>query len=287
MILVTGATGAQGGATARELLSRGEPVRGLVRDVNAPAAHALARAGATLVPGDMTDRDSLDAAMSGVDGVFSVQPVVPNEVEMGVAVADAAAAAGIDHLVYTSVAGAERAETLSSWNTKFRIEQHIRTLGLPATVLRPVKFMENLKSTLDLHSGHILDLWAPGQLCQVIAVDDIGWFAAAAFADPATYAGRQWEIAGDELSHAHMASAISTTLGRPVTYTRDTAEAFADKRGVPAEIIHRAMQLIDTGLWQADIPALRLLHPGLMDFTAWLTRVGKTIFDTELANGTS
>jgi uncharacterized protein YbjT (DUF2867 family) len=240
----------------------------------------------------MTDRASLDAAMSGVDGVFSVQPAVPTEVEMGVAVADAAAAAGIDHLVYTSVAGAERTETLGSWNTKFRIEHHIRTLGLTTTVLRPVKFMENLKSGIDLHggqslSGQFLDLWAPDHACQVIAVDDIGWFAAAAFADPDTYAGREWEIAGDELTHAQMASAITSAMGRTVTYTRDTAEAFAARRGAPAETIRRAMELIDEGLWQADIPALRQLHPGLMDFGTWLTQVGKAIFDRQLANDTS
>jgi uncharacterized protein YbjT (DUF2867 family) len=287
MILVTGATGAQGGATTRELLARGEPVRALVRDVNAPAAQALASAGATLTLGDLTDRDSLDAAMSGVDGVFSVQPAVPHEAEMGMAVADAAAAAGIDHLVYTSVAGVERSGPLSSWNTKLRIENHIRALGLPTTVLRPVKFMENLKSTLDIHNGHISDAWAPGRPCQVIAVDDIGWFAAAAFADPDTYAGGHWEIAGDELTHAQMAAAITTTMASPVTYIRASAEAFAEQHQVPVETVHRAMQLIENNLWQADIPALRRLHPGLMDFSTWLTRVGKAIFDAELANITS
>ncbi len=114
MILVTGATGLQGGATARALLARGRKVRALVRDPRTPAAVALADAGAELVRGDLYDPPSLRAAMAGVRGVFSVQTVltpagIGGEVRQGRAVAEAAAECGVEHVVYSSVGGAERA----------------------------------------------------------------------------------------------------------------------------------------------------------------------------------
>jgi uncharacterized protein YbjT (DUF2867 family) len=272
MILVTGATGAQGGATVRALLAREQSVRALVRDPDAPAAKNLADLGVELVAGDMADRGSLDAALSGVDGVFSVQPAGGDEVLMGHNVADATAAAGIEHLVYTSVGGVEKTEGIGSWDGKLRIERHIRELGVPTTFLRPVKFMENLIGGADVHTGQIRDLFPPDRPTQVIAVDDIGWFAAAAFADPATYQGHAWEIAGDELTHQQMAAAISTAIGRPITYVNEPAEDFAARRGLPAEVIRHGMKFVNEGGWHADIPALRVLHPGLMDFTTWLAR---------------
>ncbi|MEV4313264.1 NmrA/HSCARG family protein [Actinocrispum sp. NPDC049592] len=277
MILVTGSTGTQGGATARHLLHRGREVRALVRDVGSPAAKTLESLGATLVAGDMTDRASLDAAMSGVDGVFSVQPAGPDEVAMGLAVADAAAAAGVAHLVYTSVAGVERITGLPSWNTKLQIENHIRSLGIPFTFLRPVKFMDNLRSSLDLETGEIHDLWNPGTPTQVIAGDDIGWFGADAFIDPETHVGQAWELAGDDLSHTQMAAELSETLGRPITYHQDDPDEFAAKRSVPAETIRRAVSLIGDHIWQADIPALRAIHPDLLTFRAWLTHPANPI----------
>jgi uncharacterized protein YbjT (DUF2867 family) len=271
MILVTGATGTQGGATARHLLTLGRPVRALVRDPSSTAAKTLESLGASLAIGDMTDRASLDAAMSGVDGVFSVQPASPDEVDMGLAVADAAAAAGVAHIVYTSVAGVERSIELPSWGNKLRIENHIRDLGIPFTFLRPTKFMDNFRSTVDLTTGEVHDLWSPDTPTQVIAGDDIGWFAADAFTNPRTHLGQAWELAGDNLSHVDMAAELGKAYGRPITYHQDTAEEFAAKRNVPAEHIRRAVALIDDHLWQADIPALRTIHPDLMTFAAWLT----------------
>lgn len=167
IVLVTGATGQQGGATARHMLAAGWRVRALVRDLQSPAAQALAVAGAELVAGDMTEPASLDAATKGVYGVFSVQPAAASphfnrhEVPMGRAVADAAAAAGVEHLVYASVGGADRQPESDGVNTKWEIEQHIRALGLPATVLRPVMFMD-LATWLERGAADRLRaLWKP------------------------------------------------------------------------------------------------------------------------------
>ena len=124
-ILVTGATGQQGGATARRLLAGGCPVRALVRDPGGQTATALARAGAELVVGDMDDRASLDRAARGAHGVFSVQPafIAPDfaehELQRGRNLADAARAADVRHLVYASVASADRATGIPHWELKW------------------------------------------------------------------------------------------------------------------------------------------------------------------------
>ncbi|TCO61028.1 NmrA family NAD(P)-binding protein [Actinocrispum wychmicini] len=283
MILVTGATGKQGGATAHALLARGESVRALVRDPHTPAARALADAGVALAVGDLADRASVDTALSGVDGVFSVQARAENEAQCAITLADAAAAAGVEHIVHTSMAGADRIANADGWGVKWQIEEHIRALGLPATMLRPVRFMENLPNTVDVHTGQLRDLWAPDQQVQMIAVHDIGWFAAAAFADPDTYAGHAWELAGDELTHERMIAAARASTGRDITYVHENPDEFATRNGYPIANIRAVVEFLADG-WQADIPALRALHPDLMDFDAWLTHTGKAHFDTRLTS---
>jgi uncharacterized protein YbjT (DUF2867 family) len=148
-ILVTGATGKQGGATARRLLAGGWSVRALVRDPAAPAATALAAAGARLVRGDFDDPASLPPALDGATAVFGIPPVAfgpagPErdlEVARGRALIDAAAAAGIEHVVFSTVASySAQPPDLTG---KTLIERYLHDhIALP-TVLRPVRFMTN------------------------------------------------------------------------------------------------------------------------------------------------
>ncbi|NUT91266.1 MAG: NmrA/HSCARG family protein [Saccharothrix sp.] len=268
-VLVTGATGQQGGATARRLLADGWEVRALVRS-DRPLP------GVTTVVGDMLDRAALDRAMEGVYGVFSVQPALPgqDEVAMGKNVADAAHAAGVQHLVYTSVGGAERDSGISHWDTKWQIEQHIRSLALPATILRPVMFMENHTSPMSgvLGAVPLVRMMPAHRKVQVIAVRDIAVFAGLAFADPDRYVGREIELAGDEVTREELAAAFGEILGRPVDTSPLPPEALA-KLGVSLDDQDRAERFAG---WQADIPALRAEHPDLLDFPTWLTEEGKT-----------
>jgi uncharacterized protein YbjT (DUF2867 family) len=276
IVLVTGATGRQGGATTRHLLARGWRVRALVRDPGTAAARALAAAGAEPVTGDMADRASLDAAMAGTYGVFSVQPAATaphgdaDEVAMGRNVADAAQAAGIAHLVYASVGGAERGSGISHWNTKWEIEQHIRALGVPATVLRPVMFMSNhLSGRFGVRGDTALvRIVPPTSTVQLIAAEDIGAFAALAFADPAGYVGQALEIAGDELTRDDLVAALERAAGHRVTTDPLAPEVLA-ALGLDADNPKRATSFAG---WQADIPALRRRHPDLMTVQTWLDR---------------
>ena len=140
-ILVLGATGQQGSAVASHLLKDGWKVRAMVRNPNSDQAQALGQRGIELVQGDLNQPSSLQEAMKGVYGVFSMQTPVEGtaaETRQGKAVADAARETGIRHLVYSSVGGAERRTGIAHFESKWQIEEHIRALGLPATILRPV-----------------------------------------------------------------------------------------------------------------------------------------------------
>ena len=133
-VLVTGATGKQGGAVARELLHRGYRVRALTREPGKPAAQELAGLGADVVRGDLDDPESLRPSLEGVYGAFSMQNYwetgFEREVAQGIALADLASEIGVQHFVYDSVGSANRETGLSHFESKWRIEERIRELDL-------------------------------------------------------------------------------------------------------------------------------------------------------------
>ena len=146
-VLVTGATGRQGGAVIRHMLRNEWKLRALTRSPNASAAQELTRQGVEVVQGDLEDPASLERAARGVYGVYSVQDFwsvgVKREVQQGKNVADAAKKSGVEHFVYSSAGGAERNSGIDHFESKWEVENYIRRLGLPATMIRPVAFMEN------------------------------------------------------------------------------------------------------------------------------------------------
>ncbi|MFI6739965.1 NmrA/HSCARG family protein [Nonomuraea sp. NPDC050451] len=256
-----------------QLLASGWPVRALVRDPDAPAAQALKAKGAELRVGDLDDAGSLAQAAAGAYGVFGVTPDdddLDREIRRGRALVDTATTAGISHFVFASVGGADRGAGLPYWDNKWQIEQHIRAAGLPATILRPVRFMEN-HTIPGLPFGGIADgelrhLFGPDTPVQLIAAADIGVFARLAFSHPQDHLGQAIEIAGDELTPRQTVELISRSVGREIAYRQlpvgelgpEAERAFADERG----------------LWRADIAALRERHPGLLDFPTWLRNGG-------------
>jgi uncharacterized protein YbjT (DUF2867 family) len=278
LIVVTGATGRQGGAVTRHLLSKGWKVRALTRDVSKPAAKALTDVGAELFRADNDDKASLAAAFQGAYGVFSVQNFwLPNvgsegEVRQGKAIADAAGAAGVQHLVYSSVGAAHRGMGQAHFASKYEIEQYLRSLGLPHTILRPAYFMENLNRTRSqitngMYTGMGL---RPEKGLQMIAVDDVGAFAALAFEDRPGFLGRTLELAGDELTEPQIAEAFTRVIGRPVALA---APHVPEGTVQTPERIAMFQFFKDQG-YDADIPALRKLYPPLKKFEQWLRATG-------------
>ena len=278
VIAVNGAAGQQGGAVARKLLADGWKVRALTRDVNKPAAQELASLGAEVVAGDMEDRAELDAAFKGAYAVFSVQNFwLPNvgfdgEISQGKNVADAAKAAGIEHLVYSSVGSAHRGMGQKHFESKWIIEQHIQSLGIPYTILRPVAFMDNQNwSRAYILSGTYTGLGLRAEKgVQTVAVEDIAVFVALALADAKTYQGRTLELAGDELTESQTAETFAKVIGRPVTLRMPSEEAGR----ISEEEMTAILNFFKGEGYDADIPALRKLHPGLLKFEQYLRKNG-------------
>jgi len=274
LVLVTGATGRQGGATARELLARGWGVRALVRDPNSAAAQRLAKAGAELAQGDLEDRDSLARAVDGVYGVFSLQNYwgkgvgYDGEVRQGRNLAEAAATAGVQHFVQASIADCDKAPKVRHFACKHVTEQRIDALGLPRTFLRSVFFMDNFN---DPKVGRLMlpvlaGALKPGVKLHMVAVDDIGWFAAEAFERPEEHLGRSIDIAGNELTVDEMKTAYTRATGKQPPRWRLPLWLF---RLMNRDMAGQFVWNNEVG-WHFDVGAVRSRCPELLDLEGFL-----------------
>lgn len=278
-ILVFGGTGHQGGAAVRHLLAKGWQVRALVRDLTTPSATAIQRSGAQLMQGDLDDEASLRKAMLGVHGVFSVQTFMgpgglPAEVRQGKSVAQVAADLGVAHFLYSSVGGAERSSGVPHFESKWEIECFVRELGLPATIVRPVFFMENLAAyggpTLIEDTLVLRQALRPDTTLQMVAVDDIGAFSALIFDNPEDYLGAELELAGDELTGPQMAALFGELAGLPARFEEQPLDEI---RAFSADLA-AMYAFFNGGGYQADIETLRTRHPQLKTLRAWASESG-------------
>jgi uncharacterized protein YbjT (DUF2867 family) len=290
-VLVFGATGQQGGAVARALRRAGWHIRALVRDLAGDKAKALEAIGVELRQGAFSDVASIENAMSGVHGVFSVQPssgqgdaygvTDEEEVRYGKTIADIAAKRGVQHLVYTSSGAAGKGRTgLGHFDSKTEIEEHIRGLRIRSTIIRPATFMEMLMLPgMGLDQGTFNFFMRSDQLMQFIAADDIGKIVASIFADPERFAGRTIEISGDEVTGSGIQEVLSRAAGRTITYHR-----FTDTLLEQNAFLGQLAALVDDGraAGAADIASLREEFGRLLSLEQWLSGQGRPLFEAAL-----
>ena len=224
-VLVAGATGQQGGAVLRALLSRGHRVKALTRKPGSDAARQLASAGAEVLAGDLGDADSVRKAASGVDAMFlmgnSYEAGTEGETRQGIIAADAAKAASVGHLIYSSVADANKKTGIPHFESKYLVEKHIAGLGIPYTISAPVAFMENVVapwSIAGMRQGVLAFAMPPRRVLQLVALADIGAFVAALVERREQVFGKRFDLAGIELSGEEQAKILSQAIGRPINY---------------------------------------------------------------------
>ena len=222
-VLITGATGKQGGAVARHLAGKGFKIRAMTRKVDSDTAKSLAAAGAEIVKGDLDDAASIEAALTGAWGAFAVQNTweagVEGEEAQGKRFATVARKVGVQHFVYSSVGSAHRQTGIPHFENKWRIEQTVRGLGFPSwVIIRPVFFMENLTSPWFLNGDKLCAAMDPKTVLQMIAVDDIGEYGARAFTDASALNGREIDLAGDAVAMPQAARILSGGLGRTIEF---------------------------------------------------------------------
>jgi uncharacterized protein YbjT (DUF2867 family) len=279
-VLVTGATGRQGGAVIHHMLPRGWKLRALSRDPGSHASRALAQKGVEVVQGDLEDATSVARATAGVYGVYSVQDFwavgAKREVQQGKNVADAAKKASIRHFIYSSVGGAERNTGIPHWESKWEIEKYIRSLGLPATVIRPAAFMETYhidQVEIGILKGKLADPIRGDKPYQTIATDDIGAFVALAFDRPTEFIGKELEIAGSELTNLEAAKVFSRVLGKPVKFQKLPLPLI---RLILGKEFYSMFRWFNKAGFKADIAGLRRMYPEIHLHTLeeWLRAEG-------------
>lgn len=288
-ILVTGATGAQGGAAVDALLKQGAAVRVLVRNPASEAAQGLARRGVELAQGDFDDEASLARATAGARGVFSVQlPPSPNdldsEVRTGRKLIDAARNANVDTFVHTSVARAGDQQSFVGWaegrwwpdywNSKSRVNDAVMAAGFPHwVILKPAFMMDNFIPPKvnwmfpGLKRGMVGTAMNPDTRLDLIAAEDVGAFAGAAFAKPSAFHRKIIDLAADSLTMAELAHTLSGITGKPITartLTPDEAAAEGHHSGLTS-----SQQWCNVEGYKVDIAKARTHGVPLTAFADW------------------
>jgi uncharacterized protein YbjT (DUF2867 family) len=270
-VLVTGATGTQGGAVARALLARGRPVRVLTRDPAKPAARELAELGAEVVAGDFDDPGSLRRAATGTSavfamGTFEISPEV--ETRQAIALIDAAAEAGTGHVLYTSVAGALDGTGIPHFESKAEVERHLAGLDLASTVIAPAAFLENVTApwSAPLLAQGQYAFALPAELpLQQVAIADLAEFAVLVLTNPGRFTGQRIELASVEHTGTEVAAVLGRALGREVSYVETPADESDDDT-------YKMVQWFRAGGYTVDIPGLRTAYPevGWHDLDKWV-----------------
>ncbi|KAE8140078.1 nucleoside-diphosphate-sugar epimerase family protein [Aspergillus pseudotamarii] len=291
-LLITGATGKQGGSVIDNLINQDADfeILAVTRDAQSNGAQKLLKKSSNikLVEGNLDHpedifRQAQKVTTQPIWGVFSVQTPVPglfkedSEERQGKALVDSALNNNVKVFVYTSVdrggdASIDNPTPVPHFIHKHNIEHHLinqsKGADMQWTILRPVAFLNNF--TPDFLGSVFATSWKialRGKPLQLISVTDIGFFGAQAFLYPHEYKNRPLSLAGDELTYDEMARIFKRVTGEDCPLTN----------GFLARLLMWAFKELgvmfrwfyDSG-YKADIPALRRVHPGLKNFEAWL-----------------
>ena len=302
-IAVLGATGAQGGGLVRAILDDpqgGYAVRAITRDAGSDAAKALAKQGAEVVAADVDDERSLERAFAGAHGVFAVtfywahmQP--EKELAEARKIAQAAKAAGVKHLVWSTLEDTRKFVPLSDdrmptlmgkykvphFDAKGEGDAAFAAAGVPTTYLLTTFYWDNLvhfgmgpKKNPDGSYGFTLpmdDAKLPG-----IAAEDIGRCAYGIFKRGGETIGKRIGISGEHLSGAEMAAALSRALHKTVKHNAVSPATFRGFGFPGADDLGNMFQFYRDFerdfRASRDVATARSLNPSLQDFDQWLKR---------------
>lgn len=263
-VLVTGATGKQGGAVARQLLKRGHRVTAFVRSAESPAAEELRSMGAELAVGDFDNVDAIALAAQGMDAMYAMatpfEGGVETEIRHGLNLADAARLAGVRHYVYSSVAGADRKTGIPHFDSKHRVELHVRRSGLPYTILGPTFFMENLTSPMfekGLKGGVLAMGLPPSHGLQMVALDDLAAFTVRVLEEPDRFLEERIDVASDEVTGQQAAGLLSMVSGHRIHYEQLSLDFLRER----SEDLAAMWEWLDRVGYHADILTLRHSYP--------------------------
>ncbi|BDG08538.1 NmrA/HSCARG family protein [Anaeromyxobacter paludicola] len=283
-VVVAGATGQQGGAVARLLLEKGHRVVGLTRRPGSPAAARLRALGAEVAQADLEEGASVRAAVQGADAFFLMATPFEGgpeaEVREALRAAEAARAAGVKHLVYSSVAGASELTGIPHFDSKHEVEGRLAGLGVPLTVVAPAFFMENLSGPAyltGLRAGELALALPPARRLQTVALADLAGVVRIVLERPTQFAGERIEVASDDLTGPEMARAVSRAARTQIDYVPVPVEAVRSR----SEDLGRMFQWLDEVGYRVDLAALRRRFPEVAwhDFAGWARAQDWSVLD--------
>jgi uncharacterized protein YbjT (DUF2867 family) len=272
VVVVTGATGKQGGAVVKGLLDRGHEVRAVTRSSDSAKARELANAGATIVRASLEDTGALTKALAGATSLFAMTTPFEGgtraETRQGISAADAAKAAGV-HLVFTSVGSANRQTGVPHFDSKYEVEKHIADIGVRASILAPVYFMENLYFGKEqLAKGVYATPLPPTRKLAQVAVADIGAVAVRLLEDPGRFAGKRFGLGSDDLTGNDVVAVLSRVTGRAFTYFQVPLDVIRQRMGEDATKMYEWFERVG---YTVDGAALRREFPDVAfhTFESW------------------
>jgi uncharacterized protein YbjT (DUF2867 family) len=285
-ILVTGATGAQGGSVVRHLLKRDRyAVRALTRTPGSERARALAKQGVEVVAGDLDDADSLRAGLDGCYGAFGVTNFwehFDREAQQGRNLVDAVADAGIRHFVFSTLPNVKALTggeiEVPHFDIKGEMEDYARERGVPATFAQLAFYYENfyvfLKPQRQDDGSYVIGFPQGDTPLAGVAAEDAGGVIAVMFDRPDEFMGRTQYIVGDDIPAAEYAAIMSRVLERRVAYQHIPRDVFAGFGFPGAEDVANMFEFYRTRVpnRRADLERSRELYPAIQDFETWLKR---------------
>jgi uncharacterized protein YbjT (DUF2867 family) len=283
-IVVTGATGLQGGAVTRHLLAHGWHVRALTRNAKSNQAQALSALGAEVMQGDMAEPDSLVPVFEGAYGVFSVQnPVisgVEGEISQGKNVATAARQAGIQHLIYASAGPGTKDTGVPSWESKLVVEEYMKSLALPLTVLRLMAFMELMtekKFFPAVSTWHVMPkLMGSSRKVGWLCVDDIGFIVTKAFAGPDQFIGKELQLTSDARSIDECRASYRGVTGKQPPRFPMPVWMF-ERLGFVGKDLSIMWRWLREATIDLDTSTTLAIHPQALSVQAWLAQKHSTM----------
>ncbi|WP_207432086.1 NmrA/HSCARG family protein [Sabulibacter ruber] len=274
-IFVTGATGKQGGAVTRHLLTNGFRVKALTRKPNSPAAQQLKQLGAEIVQGDLDKPETIGHHLAGVAGVFSVQAFeqgTQKEIQQGIALIDLAVQNKVPHFIYSSVTGADHPTGIPHWESKGKIEQYLKETDLSYTILRPSSLYENFlipQVAKGIRQGKLVSPVNKEVLQQFISTQDIGAISAQIFTDPGRYQGQTLTLAAEQLTLAQVAAIFSEVLGKEIRYQK--LPMFITRLFMGRDL-YKMFKWVNEhdAVFLKDLPTFRQEHPHLKSLRDWI-----------------
>ncbi len=274
-IFVTGATGKQGGAVVKNLLRHGFNVKALTRNKDSSAAQLLKQKNVVFIQGNLDDTATYSHHLSEVDGVFCVLDFTKGkqkEIRQGIDLANMAKENKVKHFLYSSVIGADAHTGIPHFESKFQIENHIKQIGLPYTIIRPASLFENLlipQVKSRLLKGKLVTPTHKNKVQQYISTDDIGKISTTILMNPENYIGQTINLAAEQLDGLQVAATFSKVWNKPIGYQQLPGII---TRLAMGKDLYKMFSWINKNdaVFVKDLDAFKKEFPGLMSLEEWI-----------------